>query len=180
MSTLTVQNIQGSSSSSNTISVASGHQITGAAGSIIVPGQVLQLVHVNFETQVTGSGTGFTEIGLNATITPKKSTSRIFITFTPQFRLHTTNSDAGVGWGIKRDISGTEVRVYNTLLSIHEYHYNNGGWFDIRKTSTVNYVDTPNTTSATTYKAEYRRYSGTVVINQGTTNSNMTLMEIAN
>ena len=41
MSTLTVQNIQGSSSSSNTISVASGHKLTGAAGSIAAPGQII-------------------------------------------------------------------------------------------------------------------------------------------
>ena len=42
MSTLTVQNIQGSSSSSNTINVASGHKISGAAGSIVTPGNVVQ------------------------------------------------------------------------------------------------------------------------------------------
>ena len=180
--TLSVQKIQGlaTSATPTTVEIASGHQITGAAGSIIVPGQVLQLVHANFTTQVDTSGTSFTEIGLNATITPKKSTSRIFITFTPQFRLHSTNSDSGDGWGIKRDIGGTEVRVYYTELSYHDYMYMNGSWFDTRKTSTVNYVDTPNTTSATTYKAEYKRYSGTVTINKGTTNSNMTLMEIAN
>ena len=178
MSTLKTNTLQAATGTS--VNVASGHQITGAAGSIIVPGQVLQLVHANFETRVDTSGTGFTEIGLNATITPKKSTSRIFITFTPQFRLHSTNSDAGVGWGIKRDIGGTEVRVYYTLLNYHDYMYMNGSWFDTRKTSTVNYVDTPSTTSATTYKAEYRRYSGTVTINKGTTNSNLTLMEIAN
>ena len=41
MSTLTVQNILGSSSSSNTINVASGHKISGDAGSIFVPGQII-------------------------------------------------------------------------------------------------------------------------------------------
>jgi len=53
MSTLTVQNIQGSSSSSNTINVASGHKISGDAGSIFVPGQVISAGTYN-----TGYGSG--------------------------------------------------------------------------------------------------------------------------
>ena len=53
MSTLTVQNIQGSSSSSNTISVASGHKISGDAGSIFVPGQIISAGTYN-----TGTGSG--------------------------------------------------------------------------------------------------------------------------
>ena len=54
MSTLTVQNIQGSSSSSNTINVASGHKISGAAGSIGAPGQVVQL-----KTAFLGQGSNY-------------------------------------------------------------------------------------------------------------------------
>ena len=42
MSTLTVQNIQGSSSSSNTITVASGHKISGAAGTVAVAESIVQ------------------------------------------------------------------------------------------------------------------------------------------
>ena len=53
MSTLTVQNIQGSSSNSNTINVASGHKISGDAGSIFVPGQIISAGTYN-----TGYGSG--------------------------------------------------------------------------------------------------------------------------
>ena len=51
MSSLTVQNIQGSASSSNTINVASGHKISGAAGSIVAPGQVIQTANSNTNTE---------------------------------------------------------------------------------------------------------------------------------
>ena len=53
MSTLTVQNIQGSSSTSNTINVTSGHKISGDAGSIFVPGQIISAGTYN-----TGTGSG--------------------------------------------------------------------------------------------------------------------------
>ena len=59
MSTLTVQNIQGSSTSSNTISVASGHKLSGTAGSIIAPGMPLQVQSTNNNTHLSyGSGDG--------------------------------------------------------------------------------------------------------------------------
>ena len=61
MSSLTVQNIQGSSSSSNTINVASGHKISGAAGSIIATGSPIQVQSTNNNTHLsygTGDGTG--------------------------------------------------------------------------------------------------------------------------
>ena len=61
MSSLTVQNIQGSASSSNTINVASGHKISGAAGSIIATGSPIQVQSTNNNTHLsygTGDGTG--------------------------------------------------------------------------------------------------------------------------
>ena len=61
MSTLTVQNIQGSSSSSNTISVASGHKISGnvthGTSSVFPAGHVIQTV-TNTSTYAVTVGTG--------------------------------------------------------------------------------------------------------------------------
>jgi len=78
MSTLTVQNIQGSSSSGNTISVASGHKIIGTdAGSILAPESVLQTVSSGaFTTTVTISSTSFVATGHTVAITAKRANSR--------------------------------------------------------------------------------------------------------
>ena len=73
MSTLTVQNIQGSSSSSNTINVASGHKITGAAGSIVAPGQTVQIVKAEY--------TYSDKIDVNST----SYIDAVSINFTPKF-----------------------------------------------------------------------------------------------
>tara|TARA_Y100001937_G_scaffold124395_1_gene189019 strand:- start:46 stop:585 length:540 start_codon:yes stop_codon:yes gene_type:complete len=80
MSTLTVQNIQGSSSSSNTISVASGHKISGAAGSIVAPGQVIQMQNTQVPgTNDTSTSASYIDTGLSVNITPKFSTSKIVV-----------------------------------------------------------------------------------------------------
>jgi len=143
-------------------------------------GSVIQVVYASLShSSTTLSGTGFTEIGLNGSITPISTSSKILISFTQHFRIHSTNGDAGCGWGIKRDIGGTEVRVYNTTTSINDYFYANGSWFDMRTATTSTHLDSPSTTSAITYKAEARRYAGTVTIGQASNQGFMTLMEIA-
>ena len=82
MSTLTVQNIQGSSSSGNTISVASGHKISGAAGAISVPGTIVQtLQSIKTDTQVIATTfPTFTQIsGLTVNITSQKANSKFLL-----------------------------------------------------------------------------------------------------
>ena len=78
MSTLTVQNIQGSASSSNTISVASGHKISGDAGSIVAPGQVIQTVNNTSTSTINTSSTTPSDL-ITASISPKFNNSVIHI-----------------------------------------------------------------------------------------------------
>ena len=167
----------GTLASATITSATISNQLTDANMSA---GSVLQVVYASLShSSTTLSGTGFTEIGLNANITPSSTSNKIFILYTPYFRLHSTNSDGGVGWGIKRDIGGTETRVYNTATNYHDYNYENGGWFDYRSTSTNFHLDSPSTTSQITYKMEARRYAATVTIGIANGQSLVTLMEIA-
>ena len=82
MSTLTVQNIQGSSSSSNTISVASGHKLTGAAGSIATPGQTVQIVKAEYtySDKIDVNSTSYVDAA-SISFTPKFNNSIIKHTF---------------------------------------------------------------------------------------------------
>ena len=81
MSTLTVQNIQGSASSSNTISVASGHKIIGAAGAMGVTGSVVQVVQNTDGTSSTTTSTSYVNTPLNVTITPTSASNKIHLSF---------------------------------------------------------------------------------------------------
>ena len=72
MSTLTVQNIQGSASSSNTISVASGHVLNA-------PGHVIQTVYATQASQESTTSTSFVNTSLAATITPTSASNKILV-----------------------------------------------------------------------------------------------------
>ena len=190
MSTLTVQNIQGSSSSSNTINVASGHKISGAAGSIIAPGQVIQVVSSTLTSTASGAGTSYADSGLAATITPSSTSSKIHVsgyitlgTSTYFVYCHLCRGNSAIFQG-----DGASNRPTVTVANTQHMGVN-----DIYNFEAVpfHYLDSPNTTSATTYKIRTRHYdTGTWYVNRthndrdyagfeprGT--SVMTLMEIA-
>ena len=83
MSTLTVQNIQGSSSSSNTISLASGHKLHA-------PGHVVQAVQLHTPGNVGTSSSSILETTstsyvdfLTKAITTKLANSLIYVKFIP-------------------------------------------------------------------------------------------------
>ena len=74
MSSLTVQNIQGSASSSNTINVASGHILNA-------PGHVIQTVQAVKTDTTASSSQSFVDIsGLSVSITPASAASKFLIT----------------------------------------------------------------------------------------------------
>ena len=157
MSTLTVQNIQGSSSSSNTINVASGHKITGAAGSIVAPGQVIQTVSSTLTSTATGTGTSIVDTGLTATITPSSASNKVYvngyISIGSQAYLVYCWLVRGSTQILKGDAASSRPVVTFTYGS-----YAGGNEIYNMPPSPFSYLDSPNTTSATTYKIQIRQY----------------------
>ena len=172
MSSLTVQNIQGSSSSSNTINVASGPKISGAAGSIVAPGQVIQTVTVNKTDTFTTSSSSFVDItGMAATITPSSTNSKILI-----LGMLNGSQDVGANRAYVKllrgdtaicigDASGSRIRGLGGFSSNHS----------TLASSPLSYtfLDTPSTTSATTYKLQIASTagSGTCFVNRTDTDA---------
>ena len=78
MSTLKVNTIQPESGS--TINIPSGNKLTGAAGSIVAPGSVIQVVSTTIDGQTTTSSTStYASTPTAATITPTSATSKILV-----------------------------------------------------------------------------------------------------
>ena len=124
MSTLTVQNIQGSSSSGNTISVASGHVIHQ-------PGTVLQCQNVYVtdrtsqsiaQNQTASSATNITGMTLN--VTPKFANSKMIIQarWCGEF-----SSIASAGWNnmfvIQRDNTPVSLPTRSGTLTVGHMHH---------------------------------------------------------
>ena len=124
---------------------------------VLIPGHVVQVVSATkTDTLFSQSTTNVDITGLSVTITPKSSTSKIFI----MFDVHYIGNDAGGGLQLLRgstdiaiaDASGSRARftaigMYSNNTSPSAY---SGG------ATTANFLDSPATTSATTYKLQGR------------------------
>ena len=151
-----------------------------SSGSVNIPGSVIQLVTNTTSTEALVNTTTYTDSGLTCQITPKFSSSKIFIVVSQHFRVRHASQDTGMGWKIFRD--STNVKSSNVNYALYIYEESSGG-VDWRGWQTWNYLDSPSTTSQITYKTQISRYasSGTATLKAQDNNnpSTMTLMEIA-
>ena len=140
--------------------------------SILPTGSVLQVVSANFTTYVTSTSASYVASGLTATITPKFATSKILILCTPCFYTTSTgNSTSGNGAIYK---NGSSL-VANTSVIQGDSVYAG----PIVKIA-IDYLDSPATTSATTYAFYYANNGGTLAgLNPNGQTSTIILMEIA-
>jgi hypothetical protein len=151
------------------------------AGSVL---QVLQAVKTNiFSTATTGSWVDITDVSVS--ITPTSATSKVMVLFNVTF----APADTG---GLRIVRNSTAIGVGDSLGS-NTYQGTSSGIAVINgdKSAPTSgmYLDSPSTTSATTYKVQVWNYSGTSYINRpvnasnasytGSSISTITVMEIA-
>ena len=150
MATLNTTNIKHASSSSNNIVLAADGSttISNLSGGVGKIRQVVQTVKTDVFSQSVGQGT-FTNAILSATITPTSSSNKILVIASLSISM---NNDNRCGLGIFRggsiisgatgdaDNSNNRVAVSSFLSSV-SYQVN----------MNVNFLDSPSTTSATTY-----------------------------
>jgi hypothetical protein len=141
-------------------------------------GKLLQVVQASTSSTVTITSTSYTDTNLSATITPTSATSKILVLVSQSI---TTNRDA-------TELFPAAARLLRGSTSIFDlgyfYWFRLGGNADtaIRGTYTINYLDSPATTSAITYKTqgtlEGTANSATVRFQSSSVPSTITLMEI--
>lgn len=117
------------------------------------PGKVLQVVYASYSTSTATTSTTYADTGLTATITPSAATSKVLI-LTAQ-TLSMDRSAGGLYSKLKLLRGGTDIlTVGNTSFGMEVYATGVTA-LDLRSTQPVNYLDSPNTTSATTYKTQF-------------------------
>jgi hypothetical protein len=144
-------------------------------------GKVLQVVQGTTTTATTIATTAFTDTSLSATITPTLATSKILVITTQQAFYQRS---LGVGFSAKL-LRGATV-VYSAGNNGYETDYIelplSGNILYRRTLFSLNYLDSPATTSATTYKVQAALNdtgnSATSTFQEGSTQSNMILLEI--
>jgi hypothetical protein len=155
--------------------------VAGALPSnVIGAGGILQVVSNTTQTSTTVASATPADTTLTATITPTSSTSKILVIVQQQARFSRSSLEQGVAL--------TLLRGATTLVNQGDRY---GGYIYGAGITTVEmalqipivYLDSPATTSSTTYKLQGRvlatTSSGTVIFQQESQMSTITLMEIA-
>lgn len=135
-------------------------------------GVVLQVVNFAYNTDTSTTSGTFVDSGLQATITPKFSTSKVLVIINTPSRKGTADNAGRL----------QVTRSGSNILSAYTYLAWNGGSTYAQESYGLTYLDSPATTSATTYKLQFACMNGTTPafsLNHDGSYSTITLMEIA-
>ena len=137
-------------------------------------GKVLQVVSANYSTQTSNSTSTAADTGLTATITPTSATSKIFV-LVSQNGVSKNAGDAG---------TAVLLRIVRTATTLAEYDaigYNGISQVLLGLSCSLTFLDSPATTSATTYKTTFFNggvNAASVTVQRNSSVSTMTLFEI--
>jgi hypothetical protein len=161
----------GIGSTGQVLTVVSGAPAWAAAAG---GGKVLQVVNATYATAASTSSATFADTGLTATITPSATSSKVLVLVTHS---GVGGSSNGVQGRTRLNRGGTTI---TSLDSFTAYGVSTGEIYI--GSLAINYLDSPATTSATTYKTQFASGSGTFNLQIGasgnTSTSTITLLEI--
>ena len=178
VSILKTDKIQASHGS--TVEVSSGHKISGAAGSIVTPGQVIQVQHANFTSQISTTSSTIAATGIQMNFTPHIATSKLLVRFNIQ---GVYNASASSGWNfyVYRDGSAvTEDGLHSSGMFVYAIGYAGGEDIDEVSNEVLLSANNTNQTLIALYGRIYN--TGTSYINVNAASGDrsfMTIMEIA-
>jgi hypothetical protein len=143
-------------------------------------GKVLQVVQGTYATETTVTSTSYTDTGLTASITPTSATSKILVMVNQSCYFYAARKDQGLFLQLLRGASA----IYNASTTYENFYMQANGASEVVGIGYMayTYLDSPATTSATTYKTQgkalYTISSGTSKYQWGSATSTLTLLEI--
>ena len=177
LKTTNIQSISGSGTvtlgtSGETFTVPSGVTITNS-GTATGFGKILQVLNATMNTETVMNNNTWTDVGITLAITPSSSSSKVLI----------QANAAGCGKATNNTYLELKLLRDTTDLIVIEQR---GGYTADTSANKVGscactYLDSPSTTSATTYKLQGRSGSNNAYAQVGDSNpySTITLMEIS-
>ena len=134
-------------------------------------GSVLQVVQGSTSTSVSTTNTTATDTGLSASITPSSASNKILIIVTQNYYIQGGATNSG---------SILLLRGSTTIGTTGDYPIWVTASANIGGIYTINYLDSPSTTSSVTYKTRQKLRDGNEMVTQrdSLTASTITLMEI--
>jgi hypothetical protein len=147
-----------------------GSAIDTTLGSFL---NVKQVVNVTYTTQTSNSTTTYADTGLTASITPSSTNSKILVLVT-QAEVTKSNGNASNAVGLRL------LRGATTLTQLSASAAYTGTAIENRVTCSTVYLDSPATTSSTTYKTQFSNNvaAASVSVQTGSAASTITLIEL--
>lgn len=145
-------------------------------------GNVLQVVSANVTTRADIGSTSYTDTGVSASITPTSASSKILVVCSLSVGFFVeSNAPRNLYLNLVRSSTQLLEKIISSGGAV-----NSTGYFEAPLDGSFVYLDSPSTTSATTYKIQAKASSTAnstfIVVNRntgGTSTSVITLMEIA-
>ena len=114
-------------------------------------GKVLQVIQDTQTSATTSSSSTYADTSLSVSITPSSATSKVLVLVNGTCGRSNANSSQGIGLKL--------VRNSTDIQQIHELNTYTGGSLRFETTFSAAYLDSPATTSATTYKIQLAAYA---------------------
>jgi hypothetical protein len=153
----TIQDADGNNiinESGNTITIGASGDTTNIIGTLqndgaAVGGKILQIVMGTTSTAVGTDSTSYIDTGLTASITPASSSNKVLVLVSQIATIIQSTSTT-------RDTFFNLVRGSTQLFQNFSQTISPTGTTRFHVTNSMNYLDTPSTSSATTYKTQVK------------------------
>jgi hypothetical protein len=152
-----------------------GITFPSGSGTQAAQSKVLQVVNATTSTSTSNTTTTFSDTTLTATITPLFATSKILVIAAVN-GIEKGSGNSGNACALKLVRNSTDLITFNRYAG-----YTNSLLGLIVPSGVTNYLDSPATTSATTYKCQFKNEvaASYVYVQANNDVSTITLMEIA-
>ena len=138
-------------------------------------GKINQVVNATYSTITGNSSTTHADTGLTASITPSATSSKVFILAMLSCYITRASAETYMNLDIVRD----STIIYEQGSQNFGGYIGNSNYYQDSKTQTITFLDSPNTTSSTTYKITFAQQGGgTATVQVQSTPSAIILMEV--
>ncbi len=135
-----------------TLPTTSGTVLTNGTNTNFPAGTVLQVVYGTTSTEVTTSSSSYVDTGLTASITPSSASNKILVLANIAGIFRDTTSGSFMAFQLVRGSTGIGQFQY-TLGYINASNF-------IGTTGSTSILDSPSSTSSTTYKVQFSKQNG--------------------
>lgn len=154
-----------------TFPATTGTILTSASTANFPPGSVLQVVTGTLATATSTTSTSFVDVGLSASITPSSASNKVLVLVYPATAFVSNFTDEAITFQVLRGATKITGATNHLFFSTTIFR---------RAALMLSVLDSPNTTSATTYKLQFlSRLGNNVEANVNNDTATITLMEIA-